>query len=74
VEFRLDPQAGAVGRAVRELRLPRECILVSVRRGSRALIPHGDTVLQSGDLVVALAHPDLAPDLREALGAAESLR
>jgi ABC-type multidrug transport system ATPase subunit len=74
VEFRLDPQAGAVGRAVRELRLPRECILVSVRRGPRALIPHGDTVLQSGDLVVALAHPDSAPDLREALGAAESLR
>jgi subfamily B ATP-binding cassette protein MsbA len=68
VEYRLDPKAEAVGRAVRELKLPRECILVSVRRDGRALIPHGDTNLQAGDLVVALSHPDSTPELREALG------
>jgi ABC-type multidrug transport system fused ATPase/permease subunit/CBS domain-containing protein len=68
VEFRLDAQSDAVGLAVRDLRLPRECILVSVRRGGRALIPHGDTELYAGDLIVALADPESAPDLGEALG------
>jgi CIC family chloride channel protein len=33
---------------------PRDCVLVSLRRGRRTLIPHGDTLLQAGDsLVVA---------------------
>ncbi|MCL6567262.1 MAG: CBS domain-containing protein, partial [Acidobacteriia bacterium] len=67
LEFRLGPKAKAVGRAVRELELPRECILVSIRRGPRALIPHGDTQLKEGDLVVALAHPDSGPELGAAL-------
>jgi ABC-type multidrug transport system ATPase subunit len=68
LELRLGAEARAVGRRVRDLELPRECILVSIRRGTRALIPHGDTDLRAGDLVVALAHPDSAPALREALG------
>jgi chloride channel protein, CIC family len=71
-ELRLDPDAAAVGRAVRDLTLPPECILVSIRRGSRALIPRGDTHLQAGDLVVALTHPESAPALQQALDRADA--
>jgi Trk K+ transport system NAD-binding subunit len=71
LEFRLAPGDTAVGRDVRDLTLPQECILVSIRRGPRALIPHGDTRLQAGDLVVALTHPASAPALRAALGVTE---
>jgi ABC-type multidrug transport system fused ATPase/permease subunit/CBS domain-containing protein len=71
LELRLGPDDAAVGREVRELSLPQECILVSIRRGTRARIPHGDTRLQAGDLVVALTHPASAPALREALGVAQ---
>jgi subfamily B ATP-binding cassette protein MsbA len=67
LEVKLGLEGGAVGRMVRELTLPRECVLVSVRRGARALVPRGDTRLEAGDLVVALAHPESAEALREAL-------
>jgi CIC family chloride channel protein len=33
--------------------IPKECILVSIRRGGHILIPHGDTVFKPGDAVTA---------------------
>ncbi|MBN1563966.1 MAG: chloride channel protein, partial [Anaerolineae bacterium] len=35
--------------------LPENCILVSIRRGNSVIIPHGGTVLQEGDQLIALA-------------------
>ena len=59
-----------MGRPVRDLPLPQDCILVSVRRGEHALIPRGDTVLATGDRIIALAHPESAMALREGLAEA----
>jgi subfamily B ATP-binding cassette protein MsbA len=67
LEVKLGLEGGAVGHTVRELTLPRECVLVSIRRGPRALVPRGDTRLEPGDLVVALAHPESSGELRAAL-------
>ena len=41
----------AVGKRLAELspNFPEECILVSIRRAGRLLIPHGDTVFLAGD-------------------------
>ncbi len=52
-EITLQPGDAAVGKRLAELSpaFPQECILVSVRRQGRMLIPHGDTVFQAGDLV-----------------------
>jgi Trk K+ transport system NAD-binding subunit len=50
-------QAGdyAVGKSVKDLalKLPEECILISIRRNNRVLIPHGDTRFQPGDQLTA---------------------
>jgi CIC family chloride channel protein len=45
----------AVGRTVSELarQLPEDSILISVRRGNRVFMPHGDTKLRAGDQVTA---------------------
>jgi CIC family chloride channel protein len=45
----------AVGLALEALAetLPHECVLISVRRQGRVIIPHGDTVFQVGDQVTA---------------------
>ncbi|MFQ5859560.1 MAG: chloride channel protein [Anaerolineae bacterium] len=51
VEVLLD--SPAVGVVLKKLPLPRDCVIVSIRRGRRVLIPHGDTVLQVGDKVTA---------------------
>lgn len=53
VELEVDPDSAIVGKALRDLQLPHECVLVSVRRGRRLIIPHGDTVLQPGDKLTA---------------------
>ena len=55
VEIHLDPDDRVVGRSLQEVaaELPREAILVSVRRRGKVLIPHGDTIFQPGDQVTA---------------------
>ena len=48
--------------------LPHEAVLVSVRRANgEVIIPHGDTVLESGDRVVAFADEDAARQLADSL-------
>lgn len=46
-----------IGKTVAEIAhtIPTEAILVSVRRGKKIVIPHGDTLLQTGDHLVLLA-------------------
>lgn len=66
-EIRLTPDSRAAGSPIRDLKLPDECILVSIRRGEQALVPRGDTVLQVGDRIFALGRPDCAVGLRERL-------
>ena len=50
-EIMLPPGAACSGKIVRDLSLPPECILVSIQRQNRVIIPHGDTVLHAGDMI-----------------------
>lgn len=45
------------GRSIQDIghKLPSNCILVSIRRGNMVIIPHGDTQMQEGDQLIALA-------------------
>jgi CIC family chloride channel protein len=54
VEADVHPSSPLAGRPIKELDLPSDCILVSIQRGRRLVIPHGNTVLQPGDQVTAL--------------------
>jgi trk/ktr system potassium uptake protein len=56
VENRVDPRAAAAGKPLREIDLPRECVLAAIIRGGELIIPRGETVLQPNDEVVALVH------------------
>ena len=63
-EITLQPGDPAVGKRLAELSpaFPLECILVSVRRQGRMLIPHGDTVFRAGDQVTLFVSAgDLGP-------------
>jgi chloride channel protein, CIC family len=52
--FRVMANSACVNQTVSAVAWPRECVLVSLRRGRDVMIPHGDTLLQAGDnLVVA---------------------
>lgn len=51
-ELVLKGQNAWVGLRVRELDISRKTMLVMIRRGDRMLIPNGDTVLKSGDILL----------------------
>ena len=66
VEFPVMNGSPAVGRPLRELRLPKDGYLISViLRGSEAVFPSADTVLQAGDAVVAVVSSARERELRE---------
>jgi CIC family chloride channel protein len=65
VEILVKPGSPLVGKQVRELPLPTDCLLTTARRDNRVILLHGNTKLQEGDRVVALADPDCAAKLVE---------
>ena len=55
VELKVPADSPALGRPLRELGIPDDCILPLVIREEReAIIPYGDTLLQAGDQVIAV--------------------
>lgn len=69
VDLTLQPGDSAVGKNVQQLAasLPDECILISIRRDDRVLIPHGDTVFQPGDHITAFIRSKDAEKLHHCL-------
>jgi CIC family chloride channel protein len=61
------PGAPAVGRKVSEIDLPEDCLIVSVRRGRRLHIAHGNTLVQSEDLVTVFAADECLPEVERRL-------
>ncbi len=64
VDLQVTPESPMAGRLVRELDLPSDCILVSVRSRSHSSIPRGDTLLHQGDRVVVVTTPENEECLR----------
>ena len=54
-------------RPIKDLGLPRGCVLVSVIRGDEVVIPHGDDTLQPGDSVIAVTSIDKEESLKKIL-------
>jgi CIC family chloride channel protein len=67
VEYEVRTGAPFAGRAVRELGLPRGCVIVRVRDGAREEVAQADTVLLPHQRVTVVIAPD-------AVGAHERLR
>jgi len=67
-EEKVHPEAAAVGKPLRDVKLPDECVFVAVLRQGRLIVPRGDTILQPVDEVIALIHSAHTPELAELLG------
>jgi trk system potassium uptake protein TrkA len=74
VEEKIAPGATSIGKAVRDLRLPTECVLSAILRSGHLIVPRGDTVLQAGDEVLALVHTSQAAQLAAVLGEGEPIQ
>lgn len=55
VELRLPETSPCRGKAIREVNLPSDAVIVSVIRAGRLVIPRGDTVFEAGDEILAVS-------------------
>jgi cell volume regulation protein A len=66
-ELPLPPQSPALGKAIFELRLPPEFLVILISRGSAYFIPSGGTILQPGDVLLALTEDEAYETAQEIL-------
>ncbi len=72
VEEKVHPQAPANGKAIGELALPPECVLVAIIRKGNLILPRGDVVLQQADEILAVVHSSQVSELAALLGPARA--
>jgi trk system potassium uptake protein len=70
VEEKVHPSAVVVGKALRDLSLPTECVFTAILRQGQLILPRGDTVLQAMDEVISLVHSTQLSKLAALLGPA----
>jgi trk system potassium uptake protein TrkA len=68
VEEKIHPGSEANGKAIRDLGLPVESVLVAIIRKGDLILPHGSTVLQDSDEVLAVVHQSMLDTLASKLG------
>ena len=61
IELEVGPNSPAVGKSLRELKLPRSLIIGGVQRGGDAFVPRGETTIEEGDHLIAVALPEGIP-------------
>jgi trk system potassium uptake protein len=56
VEEKVHPHSPVNGKRLSELKLPDQCVITAVLRKGQMIVPHGDTVLQPADEIIAVVH------------------
>jgi trk system potassium uptake protein TrkA len=67
VEITLPPGAPYIGRAIREVPMPRDSALVAIVRGKRVLVPTPDDPLEAGDEAIFVCTTAAEDDIRRAM-------
>ncbi len=63
IEVKVAPGSPADGKAVRDLDLPCDCVIVALIRKGDLILPRADTVLQPVDEILAIVRPEQQADL-----------
>lgn len=64
IQVEIPALAAVVGQSISSITLPDECLIVSVRRGRKILIAHGNTRLQRKDQLTVLCRQDFLDEVR----------
>jgi trk system potassium uptake protein TrkA len=68
IEEKVHPQSPSANKRIKEIDLPNDSVIVAVIRKNQLLIPHGDTILQPADEILALVHASQLGNLAALLG------
>ena len=67
VEVAIPKNAPVAGKKVSEIKLPPDCILISIMRGEEMAIPRADSVIAAGDILLALIGSTRVQEIHDAL-------
>lgn len=67
LEIPVCPDAILDGCRVKDIKWPKNCLLVGIRRGDTEIIPKGNTVIMSGDCLIALSNEKDSVQLKQTL-------
>ena len=67
LHLEIPSEAAVVGKRVNQIELPEECLIVSVQRGKKQYVVHGNTVIQSGDRITVFTNQDSSVAVRDRL-------
>ncbi|WP_456428452.1 amino acid permease [Rhodocaloribacter sp.] len=59
-----EPTRALIGKTLKELALPRNSLVVIIRRGDDMIVPRGEATLQENDRIIIIGTPDALKDLR----------
>jgi Trk K+ transport system NAD-binding subunit len=62
VEYLVPYNAAAAGKAIHQLNLPPDCLITLVCRDEKFIVASGKTVLEEGDVVLALVNDSNAKE------------
>lgn len=65
VQVNVDIDSKAVKKAVKDLIIPTNAVLIAISRSQETIIPRGDTVIYEGDNILALADKDAQAKINE---------
>lgn len=68
VEEKVEPRAVVVGKMLRDIELPPQCVFAAIIRKGQLIVPNGNTELAPVDEVIALVHASQVNKLAELLG------
>lgn len=74
IEEKVHPRSQVANRALRDVALPEECVIVAIIRHSQMIIPRGDVVFEPADEVLALVHSRSLAGINALLGPSDPLR
>ncbi|MDH5685752.1 MAG: TrkA family potassium uptake protein [Hadesarchaea archaeon] len=58
VEISVLEDSKAIGKKIRDLPLPLECVIAAIHHGGKLVIPHGNTVIEPDDIVAIIGKED----------------
>lgn len=67
IYLEIPENAAANGKQIKELKLPKQCLVLSIRRGRKLIIAHGHSTLKNGDVVTVFAESDYIDEVRDQL-------
>jgi trk system potassium uptake protein TrkA len=64
----VEDQSLAVGKAIKDLKFPVESRLILLSRDNNTILPVGDTIIEQGDIILALANDETKVKINELFG------